>query len=137
MAWPKVGLDTNVVLRLMTGDDATQFAQALKQLETHDGVVSAAVLMECEWVLRGFFKQDASTIALNFRHLLDAQGISAQHPFQMNAILDAFEGGLDFADAVHACQCDAGNLFVTFDKAFAKRATKLGLKGIKLLGAKR
>jgi len=136
MVRAKAWLDTNVVLRLMLGDDLAQFAQALKRLETHDGVLTAAVLMECEWVLRGFFKLEAKTIALNFREFLNSEGMEAQNPVQINAILDAFEGGLDFADAVHAFQRDEGCALLTFDKIFAKRAAKLGLEGIQLLAAK-
>ena len=47
--------------------------------------------------------------------------------------LDAYSAGVDFADAMHAAQCADGLRFASFDKAFAKRALKAGLRGVTLL----
>ena len=41
--------------------------------------------------------------------------------------LDAFDKGLDFADALHLARSSRAAGFATFDKRLAKRAKALGL----------
>ena len=45
-------LDTNIVVRLIIGDDANQVRTAEKLVASESCTVAATVLMECEWVLR-------------------------------------------------------------------------------------
>lgn len=131
MALPRVWLDTNVVVRLLVGDDRRQLAQAMAVLERHTCTVSAAVLMECEWVLRGFYKLDAPTIALSLREFLSIENVDAEHPAQVLAILAAYEAGLDFADAVHAYQRPEDEPLLSFDRQFVRRAAKAGVRGVR------
>lgn len=132
MSMARAWLDTNVVVRLMVGDDRAQLARALRLLETHSCKVSAAVLIECEWVLRGVFGLDTTTIAASFRDFLAIENVDADHPAEMKAILSAYEAGLDFADAVHATQRPADEPLMTFDKTFVKRAAKAGIPGVQM-----
>lgn len=131
MARTQGWLDTNVVLRLMVGDDRRQLGQATKLLDRYECRVSAAVLMECEWVLRGYFKLDVQTIAASFRDFLAIEHVEAEHSAQAQAILAAFEAGLDFADAVHAHQRPEDTPLISFDRLFIRRAAKLGLRGVR------
>lgn len=118
-------LDTNVVIRLLIGDDARQ-ARAAEALVTAEAcTVSAAVLMECEWVLRGAYHLDAATIAELLGGLLALENIDAQEPALTAAVLAAFTHGMDFADALHALQARPQRL-ATFDKTLLRRAAKLG-----------
>jgi predicted nucleic acid-binding protein len=133
MAKPRAWLDTNVVVRLLVGDDPAQFASAMRVLDTHSCKVTAAVLMECEWVLRGLFRLDAATIAASLRDFLAIRHVEADHPALVDAILSAYEGGLDFADALHALQRPPEETLMTFDKAFVRRAAKAGVHGVRLL----
>ena len=41
--------------------------------------------------------------------------------------LDAFDKGLDFADALHLARSARASRFATFDRRLAKRANGLGL----------
>ena len=134
MARPRIWLDTIVVVRLLVGDDRAQLAQAMQLLERHACRVSASVLMECEWVLRGFFKLDAKTIARSLREFLSIDHVAAEHPTQFQAILAAYEAGLDFADAVHAYRRPEDEPLLTFDKQFVRRAVKLGVRGVRTPG---
>ena len=76
-----LGLDTNVVMRLLVSDDAEQTRRARKLIEQsldreEPVLVSLLVLIESEWVLRSSygFKRDA---VLNmFRALLEARELS-------------------------------------------------------------
>lgn len=126
-------LDTNVVVRLLVGDDATQARAAEKLVAAEPCTVAPSVLMECEWVLRGSYGLDARMIDECFRHFLVLENICAAEPALTQRVLDAYSSGLDFADALHAAQCAEGVRLVTFDKAFAKGAAKAGMRGVSLL----
>jgi predicted nucleic-acid-binding protein len=128
-------LDTHVVIRLMTGDDARQ-ARAAEQLVTSEPcTVAMSVLMECEWVLRACYALKSSAIEASFRDFLRLENIRAADSVLAQRVLDAYATGLDFADALHAAQCLDGERFVTFDKLLASGASKAGLRGVTLLKA--
>ena len=126
-------LDTNVVIRLLIGDDASQALAAEQLVSTEACTVSMSVFMECEWVLRACYALQAATIEASFRDFLNLQNISAAEAVLAQRVLDAYASGLDFADALHAAQCSDGQRLVTFDKNFAKNARKSGLHGVTLL----
>lgn len=126
-------LDTNVVVRLLMGDDAAQARAAEKLVTSEPCTVAPSVLMECEWVLRSGYGLDAATIEASFRDFLALRHISPSEPVLTQRTLDAYARGLDFADALHAAQCPDGTRFATFDKSLAKRGLKAGLAGVNLL----
>ena len=64
-------LDTNVVVRLIVGDDLPQVRLAERLVASRLCHVVTSVLMESEWVLRASYGLDARTIAASFRDLLD------------------------------------------------------------------
>ena len=123
-------LDTNVAVRLMTGDDARQTAAAQALLLEEECSIAPSVLMECEWVLRAAYGMRPALIAQLMRGLLNIDAIVAQAPALTDRVLDAYEGGMDFADALHALQTPEGEKFVSFDAALVKRAAKLGLRRV-------
>ena len=126
-------LDTNVVLRLIVGDDPKQAHAAEKLVASEPCTVAPSVLMECEWVLRGSYKVDPALIAASFRDLLALQNIDALDPVLTHQALQGYEAGLDFADALHAAQRRDGERFVTFDRQLARRAPKAGVLAVSLL----
>ncbi len=128
-------LDTNVVLRLIVGDDPKQARAAEKLVASEACTVAPSVLMECEWVLRGSYRLDAALIAASFRDLLALQNIDALDPVLTQLALQGYEAGLDFADALHAAQRRDGDRFVTFDRQLARRAPKAGVLAVSLLKA--
>jgi predicted nucleic acid-binding protein len=128
-------LDTNVVLRLLVGDDKPQARAAERLVASQPCTVALSVLMECELVLRGVYGLNAATISSCFQSFLALENISAIDPVQTQRTLDAFGAGLDFADALHATQCPEGQSFATFDKTFARRAPKAGMHHVALLGS--
>jgi len=128
-------LDTNVVVRLITGDHAAQCRAADAIVAREPCTISASVLMESEWVLRACYCLNATLIAQSFRDLLTLHNIDALDAALIERVLDSYEAGLDFADALHACQRREGETFVTFDKPLVRRAPKAGLKGVVLLAS--
>ncbi len=126
-------LDTNVVVRLIVGDDVKQARAAERQVASEACTVAPTVLMECEWVLRAVYRLDPVLIASCFRDLLALQHIDALDPVLTQQALRGYEAGLDFADALHAAQRRDGERFVTFDRQLAWRAPKAGVLAVELL----
>ncbi|MFN0317901.1 MAG: type II toxin-antitoxin system VapC family toxin [Burkholderiales bacterium] len=124
-------LDTNVLARFFV--DEADDAQAAKQrpaaiaaLSTR-AFVGVTVLLELEWVMRGFYALPRREIARAMRALAGIEHIMIEDRDAVLAALDAFDTGLDFADALHVARSSRATTFTTFDRALAKRA-----KGMKL-----
>jgi predicted nucleic-acid-binding protein len=126
-------LDTNVVVRLLVGDDPVQADAAARLVAAEACTIAPSVLMECEWVLRAGYQLAAPLIAASFRDLLAIQNIEALEPVLTQHALQGYEAGLDFADALHAAQRRDGERFVTFDRQLARRAAKAGVLAMDLL----
>lgn len=126
-------LDTNVVVRLLVGDDAKQARIAERLVAAQPCTVALTVLMECEWVLRACYDLKAPQIEVALRAFLGLENICATDTALARHVLDAYAAGLDFADALHALQCPDGEQFATFDKPLAHDARKAGLHGVVLL----
>ena len=128
-------LDTNVVVRLIIGDDAAQARVAEALVASEPCTVAPSVLMECVWVLRASYRLDATLIASCVRDLLALENIDALDPVLTQQALRGYEAGLDFADALHAAQRRDGDRFATFDRQLARRAPKAGVVAVALLKA--
>ncbi len=132
-------LDTNVLARFFV-DDADD-AQAAKQrpaavaaLATRS-FVSVTVLLELEWVMRGFYEFSARNISRVLRALASIEHITLEDRDAVLEAVDAFEKGLDFADALHLARSSRSSGFATFDQRLAKRAKALALTlPVELLG---
>lgn len=126
-------LDTNVVIRLLVGDDAKQAKVAERLLESQPCIVALSVLMECEWVLRACYHLSATQIESALRSFLNLHNVGTTDPVLAQSVLDAYAAGLDFADALHALQRPDGEPFATFDKPLVRGARKAGVRGVVLL----
>ncbi|MGA8054328.1 MAG: type II toxin-antitoxin system VapC family toxin [Burkholderiales bacterium] len=132
-------LDTNVLARFFI-DDADD-AHAAKQRPaavaalSERAFVSATVLLEFEWVMRGFYALPRRSIVAVLRALTGIEHITIEDRGAVLAALDAFDAGLDFADALHVTRSARAAVFVTFDRRLAKRAKSLSLSpAVELLG---
>lgn len=122
-----IALDTNVLARLLLRDDAAQFAR-VKALLASDQVFTApvTVFLELVWVLE---VSDCSPADIE-RGLNLLLGMANFKPPQAEAVREALRGyaqGLDFAGALHLALSRGDEAFLTFDKAFARRAARLGI----------
>jgi predicted nucleic-acid-binding protein len=123
--------DTNVLARFFV-DDADD-AQAAKQRPaaiaalSERGFVTVTVLLELEGVMRGFYGLPRSGIARALRALGGIEHIAIEDRDAVLAALDAFDAGMDFADALHLARSLRASTFVTFDKHLAQRAKRLAI----------
>ncbi len=124
-------LDTNVLARFFV-DDADD-PQAAKQRPaaiaalSDRAYVSVTVLLELEWVLRGFYALARRDIAKALRALAGIEHVTIEDRDAVLSALSAFEAGLDFADALHVARSTRASAFVTFDRQLARRAKALTL----------
>jgi predicted nucleic-acid-binding protein len=124
-------LDTNVLVRFFVDDDDD--AQAARQRPaavaalSERSYVSVTVLLELEWVLRGFYELPAKDISRVLRALASIEHVTLEDRDAVLAAIDAFDSGLDFADALHLVRRSRASRFATFDRRLVKRARNLGL----------
>ena len=122
-----IALDTNLLARLLLRDDAAQHARVKGLLRT-DQVFTApvTVFLELVWVLEA---NDCTPADIE-RGLNLLLGLGNFKPPQGDAVRDALRNyvqGMDFADALHLALSVGDDAYVTFDKAFVRRAAKLGI----------
>lgn len=119
-------LDTNVLARLLLQDDASQFTRAMALLNSGQ-VFTAPVTVMLELV--GVLESNACSpadIAHAVAMLIDLPNIRLAQADAVRAALNAYVQGMDFADALHLELSSDADALLTFDKAFAKRATAAG-----------
>ena len=85
------------------------------------------VLLELEWVMRGFYELPAKDISRVLRALAGIRRVTLEDRDAVLAAIDAFDKGLDFADALHWARSTRAAAFATFDRRLAKRAQGLAL----------
>ena len=124
-------LDTNVLARFFIDDpdDAQAPRQRRAAMAALAGrsFVSVTVLLELEWVMRGFYELPVKDIARVLRALAGIEHVTLEDRDAVLVAIDAFAKGLDFADALHLARSSRASGFVTFDQRFAKRARRLAL----------
>lgn len=119
------GVDTNVIVRYLTGDDPQQADKARAVIGQRPVFVPRTVLLEVEWVLRGVYGLTSEQIIPALRAFAGLPGILVEDAGLVVKAMDWAEAGIDFADAIHlaaAAECDG---FLTFDKQFARFGTRL------------
>ena len=132
-------LDTNVLARFFVDDDddkqsAKQRPAAVAALSERS-FVSVTVLLELEWVMRGFYALPTRDISRVLRALAGIQHVTLEDRDAVLQAIDAFDKGLDFADGLHVARSTRASGFATFDQRLAKRAKRLLLTPpVELLG---
>jgi predicted nucleic-acid-binding protein len=120
-----IAVDTNLVIRFLVADDPGQADRAEAVLRGGSVLLPKTVLLECEWVLRSGYRIASAAIAEGLRRLLGLPGVTAEDAPAVARALDWYEGGLDFADALHLAAAAGAGRFATFDRALIRRARRL------------
>lgn len=129
-----IALDTNVLARyyVASSDAASkkQSAAAKKLLESGKSLfVSKTVVLELEWVLRGYYKSTPADVLTVLAHLLAMPNVNMEDRVAVDLAAAALGDGFDFADAMHHASSRHCASMATFDdKRFARRATAKGWK---------
>ena len=126
-------VDTNVLVRLLTGDDEAQTRIAKRVMASGDAFISSTVLLETEWVLRAAYRFAPAELNLALSALGGLPGVTLEAPSVLEQALDWHREGMDFADAIHLASASPCELFVTFDRKLAKRAKALAALTVEVL----
>ena len=132
-----IGLDTNILARYYIQDKvdkeaAKQHQIARKLIEAGEPLmVCKTVLLEFEWVMRGYYQFSPSDIVNVFQHLLSLGHITLEDSASIKQAISNYESGFDFADALHhASYKDCISIASFDDKKFARKAKRMGLAPI-------
>jgi predicted nucleic-acid-binding protein len=118
-----IAFDTNVLVRLLVGDDPEQLARAerlLLQAQENDETcfLSDVVLCELEWVLESSYGAPRATILTVLRDLLDQQVFAFADRQVVRRAIDAYQHGrADFSDYLIGsnAQAHGARVMHTFD----------------------
>ena len=119
-------VDTNILVRYLTNDDASQAARARRLLDREQVLVPLTVLLETEWVLRGVYGFAPPQVIAALRGFVGLEHVVVDNPATAAIALDWAERGLDFADALHLAVARSHDGFISFDKGLARAARKAG-----------
>src|ERR1700721_1724270 len=116
----KLAVDTNVLVRYLTWDDAEQARRATAQIESAETIfISTIVLCETAWVLKRAYRRSDEDIAEALSGLVHSRNVevdrlAAESGLRMLARGGGFaDGGIEH-DAIRA-GCDR---LATFDQTF-------------------
>lgn len=123
-----IGLDTNILVRLLVEDDPVQTARAKDFIERRctpesPGYINCVVLAEFVWVLASIYRFGRADIAMAVETLLAGRDrVIEYHDDVRQALADYKAGSIGFTDAMiarinlaHGCEATA-----TFDRAASR-----------------
>jgi predicted nucleic-acid-binding protein len=121
-------VDTNILVRILTNDDADQARRATIFMRRQERVyLLKTVLLEIEWVLRSLYGFPPEAILLGLRDLFRAPNLEVEDEPTIAQALEYYEQGMDFADAMHLASVHGETEFATFDVALRRTAQRLGI----------
>ena len=123
-------VDTNILVRLLAGDDPKQTAEAKAIVAAGRVWVAKTVLLETAWVLRREYGLDKASIREALDQLLRLDNVCVEDEPAVVEALALAAHGIDFADAFHLSSRPPGSLFLSFDNAFVQRARRAGIAGV-------
>ncbi|MCE2950138.1 MAG: type II toxin-antitoxin system VapC family toxin [bacterium] len=129
-----IGLDTNVLARYYI-EDATdveaepQREAARRLIESGQPLmVSKTVLLELEWLMRGYYRFAVEDIRAVFGHLLELPQADIEDRAAVTQAVANLDAGLEFADALHHASYRTCSAIASFDdRKFARLARRMGL----------
>ena len=123
-----IGIDTNILARILVADDPVQTEQATRFLKERcspedPGFINCIVLAELVWVLQSLYRYSRANVALAVEQLLASEDLQIEAREQVWKALKIYRSvNCDFVDALigeinrdRGCEATA-----TFDRAASK-----------------
>ncbi len=130
-----IALDTNLLARFYVDDPSDPEAARQRpiarrlMLESTALFVPVTVVLELEWVMRGFYEVGSDAFCDVVGHLLGLPQVTVERWEAVEAAVAAHRNGMDFADALHLALSRGCTSFATFDdRRFARKAKRLELQ---------
>ena len=121
-----IAIDTNLIVRYLTGDHPEQAARARVLVDGQAVFVAVTVMLEVEWVLRCAYGYRPADISKALRAFGGLPTVTVEDAEVVAEALDHAEQGMDFADALHLGKSADCEGFATFDRKFVKAAHAAG-----------
>ncbi len=126
-----LAIDTNLVVRYLTGDHPKQSIRARKLIDAGGIYVSVTVMLETEWVLRSVYEFHPGNVCRALRAFAGLPGTTIEDEALVATALDRAERGVDFADALHLGKASHCEAMVTFDREFIRAAKAVGVETVR------
>ena len=120
-----IAIDTNIIVRLLTKDDAKQYNICRKLFETEEIYIPDTVILETEWVLRFAYEFEPIEVCDAFRKLFGLSNVKLSNGYIIAQTIKWHEQGLDFADAFHLALSQDVSILKTLDDKFIKKSKDL------------
>jgi predicted nucleic-acid-binding protein len=124
-----IGVDTNVIVRLLVGDDELQAQAAAKYLTVHSSsedpaLISDIVLVQIAWVLEDVYGYARAQIAAAMEGLLATAQLKTGNVSSVHRAVQRFRGSAaDFADCLlGVSNAESG---CEYTASFDRKASKL------------
>ncbi len=118
-------VDTNVLVRFLTGDDPGQAAKARAVVEHEPVFISRTVLLETEWVLRRVYAFALPAVLSALRGLAGLSTVTIEDSAMTARAMAWADVGMDFADAMHLAAAHHCEGLLTLDKRFVRAAARI------------
>lgn len=125
-----ITVDTNVLVRLMVGDDQRQAAAAERSVKRASrAVITLSTWCEYVWVLRAVYGISSEQLVAGIELLCAAENVVTDRSAIEAGLLTLRAGG-DFADGAmaHEGRRSGGEVFVSFDRKAVRLITAQGYK---------
>jgi predicted nucleic-acid-binding protein len=124
-----IAIDTNLIVRYLTADHATQSARARAVIDGGRIFATVTALLEAERVLRSAYGYQVADVVRALRVFAGLPTVTVEDGAMVAAALDLAEKGMDFADALHLTRSGHCEGFVTFDRKLVRAAKAAGQAG--------
>ena len=131
-----LAVDTNVLVRFLTGDHKEQAATATALFTAESVWIAKTVLLETAWVLEDAYGFQQPAIYEAFTKTIGLENVQIEDEPAVFAALALTEQGVSFADALHLSSWPSGCGFVSFDRMLVRRAHRAGIAEVSDLSAK-
>lgn len=121
-----LAVDTNIIVRYLTRDEADQFAKASALIHGDDVYVCSTVLLETEWVLRRAYRFSREQVIAALAAFAGLRRVTLEDPASTAKALDWTRRGMDFADAPQLAKSRGCKAFVSVDQRLAAAANAVG-----------
>ena len=117
-----IAVDTNIVVRLIVGDDEDQVRRALALAAEQPFFVSYTVLVETEWVLRSRYGYDRAAIATALTAFSQLIRVHYEDGDDVAWAIGRYAIGGELADYIHIAAARMVGRFASFERKLAARA---------------
>ena len=121
-----IAVDTNVVVRLLTGDEPAETERARRLFESEMIFLPKTVILETEWVLRRLYRLGALPLNRALEGLIGLANVRCEDEPAVRQALIWKQQGMDFADALHLASGRSVTRFATFDLRMIRVAAAAG-----------